>query len=225
MYTYPRSSQFINIHSHHKPKVDEWVLRNAYNSLTQLHIKQLGYCVSVGVHPWHCKADGFDADMQKIESLLSLTNVLALGEIGLDRACSVPLNIQMKYWDAQFNLAQQYNKPIIIHSVRMYDEFVPYIKRSKVPLIFHRYNGNSQQTNRLLNDNSYFSFGVGVFNMSEKQLDVFRMIPSERLFMETDTQNISVERVYQKSALHLGIDIIVLKRIIFNNFAQAFNVK
>lgn len=166
---FPTSASYINIHTHHKPKEPaEWVLRNAFHCLTPESIQQLNYAVSVGAHPWFLENIEWDAYFFRLHSYLQQLNVLALGEIGLDRAIKTPLEIQHKYLKSQLSFAEKFKKPVIIHAVRTYTEFIPYLKEFSVPFIFHHFSGNQYEAEQLLKYNAYLSFGKTVLLRQKK---------------------------------------------------------
>ncbi|MCO4294589.1 TatD family hydrolase [Solitalea sp. MAHUQ-68] len=217
----PLESDFINIHTHFKPKSGEWVLRNAFHCLSPESIQTMNYAVSVGVHPWHVEKVNWDAFYFRLNESLKLPNVLAVGEIGLDRAIQTPIEIQQKYFESQLVFANRFNKPVIIHAVRTYTEFVPYLKESSVPFIFHHFAGNEQELLQLMKHNTYFSFGKLLFTAT-KMIDIFKNIPINRLFLETDTAPISIQQVYEKAAELKNMKVIDLKENVFHNFAAVF---
>jgi TatD DNase family protein len=218
----PSTSDYINIHTHHKPKHnEEFVIRNAYTKLTSDQLNNLPYATSVGLHPWHLNQYTINQCTDLLIELASSEKVLAIGEIGIDRAIETPIKKQLEYFEAQFNIARALQKPLIIHAVRSYSDLIPYLKKSKVPFIFHQFAGNQQQANELLKYNAYLSFGKNLFE--EKTAGTFKNLPSEQLFLETDiAQNISIQDVYQKAAELKDLGIDELKSIVFHNFARLF---
>lgn len=221
---YPTANHFINIHTHSKPLPNnEWVLRNAYHFLDEHKISKLNYAVSVGLHPWHV-TENYQQQLHNVKTICSLKNVLAIGEVGLDRVAKTNFNQQKLAFEAQLKLACAVNKPLIIHAVRTYPDLIPYIKKHKIPFLLHQYHGSLQQTDQLLNyPQVYFSFGKDLIEeQREKVIASFQKIPVNRIFLETDVSKYRIAEVYQKASQLKGITISQLKKLIYNNFIEVF---
>jgi TatD DNase family protein len=135
----------------------------------------LKYPVSAGLHPWHLSQMTLNECMDKLVELATLPNTLCIGEIGIDKAIETPLAKQLEYLTAQFTIAKAVQKPLIIHAVRSYSDFVPFLKKTKIPFIFHQFQGNEQQAKELLKYNVKLSFGKNLFE--PKSAEVFSRLP------------------------------------------------
>ncbi|MFD1630935.1 TatD family hydrolase [Pseudopedobacter beijingensis] len=219
---FPTEKHFINIHTHRKPhSADEWVLRNAFHKLTPEQITKLSYPVSVGIHPWYVH-EKFEEVISHIESVLSVDNVLAIGEIGLDRAVNVGLELQKIVFELQLQLAVQYKKPVIIHTVKSNPDLIFYIKKYKIPFILHQYRGNEVQTLQFLKfDNVYFSFGKDLVS-HQKILNSFSQIPLNRIFLETDTSRLPIENIYTFFADFKKMKLLDLQLLMYQNLKNVF---
>lgn len=216
---------FINIHSHHKPRLEnEFVVRNAYLKLSSESIQNIPYAVSVGLHPWHLNQMTVNECADTLIELASSEKVLAIGEIGIDRAIDTPVNKQLSYFEAQLHVARALQKPIIIHAVKSYGDLIPFLKKTKVPFIFHQFQGNEQQARELLKYNAFLSFGKNLFEPKSEQ--TFKTVPLEHIFLETDTaHHLHIADVYRKAAELKELHIDELKSIVFHNFAQLKTAK
>lgn len=218
----PTEDSFINIHTHHKPKLaHEFAIRNAYLKLNTDKLGNLPYATSVGLHPWflHQYTETQCADL--LIEMATSEKVLAIGEIGIDKAIDTPLKTQLAYFEAQLNIARALQKPLIIHAVKSYSDFIPYLKKAKIPFIFHQFTGNTQQANELLKQQAYLSFGKNLFE--EKSALTFKSVPLEHLFLETDTAGqLNIEDIYSKAAQLKDLESDELKSIVFHNFARVF---
>jgi len=210
-------STYINIHTHFKPKQNELSVRNAYLKLNAEQIAQLPYSVSVGLHPWFIRNYKINQCTDLLMDVANLSNVLAIGEIGLDRAIDTPLSTQIQYFDAQLNIARAVKKPVIIHAVKSYSDLMPFLKKTKVPFIFHGFTGNIQQAKEMLKHHAYLSFGKSL--LDDKYIEVFAQIPNDRFLLETDVDNTGISRIYELAAHAKGMSIDELKSIVFNTFA------
>ena len=110
---YPTSQHYINIHSHRKPQIEnEFVVRNAFLRTNVSSLVQLPYALSVGLHPWHIQSVNSTQLTDILIEQATLRNVLAIGEIGLDKAIEIPMVDQVKVFEVQF---QPHDWPSYLH--------------------------------------------------------------------------------------------------------------
>lgn len=211
----------INIHTHRKPFRDEIIIRNGYLALNKEQIQRLPYFVSLGLHPWKVN-EGFEENIKGLYELLSLENVIALGEIGIDRAIKTPIPLQIKAFEAQLEIAQALQKPIIIHAVRTYSMFVPFAKKTTVPFIFHQFMGNEVELKQLFASPCYFSFGRNLWQNHANSFQNFHTLPLERIFLETDTLPFSIERIYLRAAQIKRLEVTQVEQTTKANFEKVF---
>jgi TatD DNase family protein len=199
--------------------MQEWVIRNAGINKTAFTPQAPGYGLSVGVHPWFSHLFQLKETLEHLKKAVQNPQVLAIGEIGLDRAKGPALQNQLSWFEAQLQLAEETKKPAIIHCVRAYSDVYPYLKKWSIPLILHGYNGNKQQTRDLLKfPQVYFSLGERLFSADPQKVEGFLNIPTHRLFFETDTAGISIEEIYAKYSLLSGIPQMELKQLLWKNY-------
>jgi TatD DNase family protein len=186
------------------------------NSCDWQSFKDVDGFFSVGAHPW------FSSYNVQIDRLAQLPNCLAIGESGLDRVKGLSFDEQLKSFEAQVQLAERIEKPLIIHCVKAFDEILRLKKKWKPnqPWIIHGYQKNSNLAKQLIDAGCYLSIGVGVKNESVKEM--VKAIPTERLFLETDDSNVSIADVYDLIAKTLNISSGNLENIILRNFEIAF---
>lgn len=210
---------YINIHTHFKPiKSGELNVRNGWLLKTGAYAN-LNYLVSVGLHPWFLTNMTVGECTEQLMDVVTQHNVFAVGEIGLDRAIAIPMQTQLKYFEAQLVVARAAAKPVILHAVKSYSDFIPYQKKSRVPFIYHGFNGNLQQAKELIKNGAFLSFGKALWQL--KVQEVVKAIPLEHLFLETDNESgLSIEMVYNQAASLRQIENNELKFKIYHNFAQ-----
>lgn len=214
--------KLYNVHTHYKPKFeDEYVIRNAYLTMGNEGLNQLSYQVSVGLHPWFIDLFSLDECMSKLTDIVMHPKVLAIGEIGLDKTIEISMHKQLTYFDAQLTVAKATQKPVIIHAVKSYNEFIPFLKKSNTPFIFHQFHGNLQQAKELLKYHVKLSFGKNLFDF--KTEEVIKQIPDDSFFLETDNAaHLHIYDIYRKASELKKISIDELKTIQLNTFAQIF---
>lgn len=217
-------SQYINLHSHRKPKViGEIAIRNGF--LKNIDFNKIDYQVSLGIHPWHVQKTNTDWALTQIEK--NHTQIIAIGECGLDRVIQTPIELQIITFHQQIKLAFKYHLPVIVHCVKAYSDFAAFAKQyTNVKFVLHGFSGNEEILQMLLPfNNVYFSVGKYLFNPSSNSSLIIGKIPLNRLFLETDTSKYLISEIYQKASQILEIEETVLKNQIFDNFANLFNKK
>jgi TatD DNase family protein len=214
--------RLFNAHSHRKPTGPrEWVCRNAFHFLNKESIEALPYPVSVGLHPWFAESLNSTLENQ-LRSLPDNRNVVALGEVGLDKARSVDWKKQMEAFEFQFELSQEKRLPLILHCVKAYYDLIPFCKKSKVPVLFHGFRGNKDILSRLSEiDTVFFSFGTDLINHSGVQ-GIIRETPVDRILLETDSSPVSIERIYLEAARLLALPGAELEVLIKKNSSAFF---
>lgn len=178
---------------------------------------------SIGIHPWYINENRVEADLNVIAQKLQLNNCLALGECGLDNRIEIPLTLQIQVFEKQIALAQKYNKPLILHLVAAFNELIEIKNRLKitVPIIIHGFSKNIQVAKQLIDNGFYLSFGKYLIQNPEME-KVFKSIPNDKFFLETDTITETLEEVYAIAANYKNITNNELIEIINSNFSTVF---
>jgi TatD DNase family protein len=215
--------EFFNLHTHkwtNQPNVLELV-----NQYPQEFDATIPY-YSVGIHPWFIVEERLEADLAIIESKLQETNCLAVGECGLDKRIEVPMELQQLVFEKHLLLAQQYQKPVVIHCVAAFQELIA-IKRKlniSIPMLIHGFSKNAQVAKQLLDNGFYISFGK--YLLLNKDLEaVFKSVPNNRFFLETDTVEEGIEAVYELAAKYKGISVEEIQEMVNSNFLEVFKIE
>lgn len=210
----------INLHTHQKSK-DQHTLAivnqypREFDSSTSFF--------SIGIHPWYVDSDEQENDLKLIDEYLQQDNALALGECGLDKRTEVPWDLQVAVFEKQLLLAEKHKKPVIVHCVAAFQEVVELKKKNgiSVPLIFHGFSKNKQVADMLLKEGAYLSFGKYLLRNPELS-EVFKTMPLDRIFLETDTMEETIEEVYAKASEILGLSISEIELQINKNAQAVF---
>ena len=155
---------------------------------------------------------------------LDNSNLLAIGECGLDRACCSDFERQKNIFIKQIELSECNSKPLIIHSVRSYPDIISIRKETKAiqSWIIHGFQGNEQTATQLLNHGIFLSLGDILFKNEDRAKRLLKIIPSEKSFLETDISERKIIDVYEKASLLSERNIDELREDIFNNFVKIF---
>lgn len=215
--------KFINLHTHQFTNNFEILeIVNQYPSEFEEKIPNF----SIGIHPWKIDTDRLEADLQIIEEKIQHANCHALGECGLDKRIETSLEIQNQVFEKQLFLAQKYNKPVILHCVAAFQEITDIKKRMQieVPIIIHGFAKNLQTAQQLLENGFYLSFGKYLLQNPDLEY-VFKNVPNNRVFLETDSSSYTIEEVYAVAAKYKKMTINDLKENIHSNFETVFKNK
>jgi TatD DNase family protein len=213
---------FINLHTHRKPQFSqEKVVRNGYLLPTNI-LNNIPYTLSCGLHPWLISKNYFEHLNHLEELLYQVPNVCALGECGLDRVKGPSMEIQLDAFNIQIQLANHYKKPLILHLVKTYSDFLAISKKIMVPCIVHGFKGNQTEANQLISKGAMISFGPRLLIDLQLQ-EIFKNIPLELIYLETDSKPSSIATVYEKASELKNLPVDALRETISNNFARDFN--
>jgi TatD DNase family protein len=212
----------INLHTHRRPRsVDEFVIRNAFGIKLNKQ-PPLPYSLSTGIHPWLVKKDNSEV-FKIIEENLHCQNVIALGECGLDRVRGPEFQLQTEVFLRHVELANHFKKPLILHLVKTYSDVLSHAIEIKTPWIIHGFKGNLIEANNLINKGASLSFGPRLLTQTEIQ-DVFKQIPLNKIYLETDTKPILINQIYQFAADLVEKPVLELENLIQENFERDFSV-
>jgi TatD DNase family protein len=178
---------------------------------------------SIGIHPWYIDENRLESDLKTIDEKLQLKECLALGECGLDKRIEVPMQLQIEVFEKQIALAEKHQKPLVLHLVAAFQELIEIKNRLKisVPIIIHGFSKNEQVANELTKNGFYLSFGKYLLRNPELE-SVFKSVPNDKFFLETDTIDESLEEVYQLAAKYKNIKIEDVIEIVNSNFKTVF---
>lgn len=173
---------------------------------------------SAGIHPWYIY--NVREQISCLESIVSSSAIVAIGEAGLDKLMETPLDIQQDVFLKQAVLAEKMNKPLIIHCVKAWGELIAIRKVVKphVPWIIHGFRGNGELAQQLISQGFYLSFGEH-FNPAALQAAW-----PDRLFAETDDKELDIRAVYRQMASSLQLSLEMLTSVLEKNVHRVFTV-
>ena len=215
--------EFFNLHTH-KSTIQPNVLE-VVNQYPQEFDATIPY-YSIGIHPWFIVEEQIEADLAIIESKLQEANCLAVGECGLDKRTEIPMELQQMVFEKQLLLAQKYQKPVVIHCVAAFQEVIALKKKLNisVPMLIHGFSKKSQIAKQLVDAGFYISFGKYLLLNTELEI-VFKSVPDDRFFLETDTVEEGIEAVYELAAKYKGISVKEMQELVNSNFNKVFDLK
>ncbi|CAM1351777.1 TatD family hydrolase [Tenacibaculum insulae] len=210
---------YINIHTHQIIKNTASVsILNRYPDATNFETP-----FSIGIHPWYINESDIDNELCFITKQLHHKNCFAIGECGLDKLCKTNFEMQLSVFKKHILLSEKYQKPLIIHCVKSFQEILQLktALKPKQPWVIHGFNKNSQVAASLIKKGCFLSFGKSLLT-SIKLQEVFKTISLDKIFLETDNAEININTIYQKAAAIKSIEIAKIKETIYQNFKNTF---
>lgn len=151
---------------------------------TAFAAKHAAAFASIGVHP-HDTKDGW----QGITQLAGAPRVVAVGEIGLDYYYThSPREVQIAALEGQLDLALKHNLPVIFHVRDAFDDFWPIVDNFQgLRGELHSFTDSTVNLEEALKRGLLIGVnGISTFTKDEKQREMFRQVPLEKMLLETD---------------------------------------
>ncbi len=142
---------------------------------------------TVGVHP-HDASKANSETFERLRDLLTHPKVVGAGEIGLDYHYDFsPRDVQREVFARQVELAAASGKPVIIHTREAWEDTMRVLGPGPHRGIFHCFSGGPEEAAQALELGFYISFaGVVTFPKAVRIQEAARMVPPDRLLVETD---------------------------------------
>ncbi|MBN2521083.1 MAG: TatD family hydrolase [Bacteroidales bacterium] len=217
--------KYIDIHCHDKDEgKDVMTITNLFPGQLNRFFLSGRHYFSIGIHPWYVKEYSLAEDIEQIDIYSQYNNCKAIGEIGLDRITTYPVDKQTAIFLKQLKIAEIANKPVIIHCVRAFPELIAIRKKRQIrtPWIIHGFNSNSKIADELLKHDCYLSFGYHLLIDYSHVQQIFKNAPTDRIFLETDDKEDSIRDIYAKAAELKETGINEMKDIINENYNKVF---
>jgi len=145
---------------------------------------------AIGLHP-HEAAEATADDLTFLEQSLVHPKVVALGEVGLDYFYThSPKETQMEIFRKTLTIAKKHDVPIMLHVRDAHQDTLRLLKEIGLPPkggVIHCFTGGEVEARDYLDMGFYLSIpGIVTFKNAESLRAAVRMIPLERLLIETD---------------------------------------
>ncbi|RLZ07231.1 TatD family deoxyribonuclease [Acinetobacter sp. 2JN-4] len=146
-----------------------------------------------GLHPFYIEQHQSE-HLHQLEQILQQHHCVAVGEIGLDTFLkqhkqSELFAKQQYYFNAQLELAAQYNKPVLLHIRKAHAETLAILKAQKFKWggIAHAFSGGIEEAKALVKLGFKIGITGQITNPNAKKLhQVVQAIGAENLVIETD---------------------------------------
>lgn len=197
-----------------------------------------------GLGPWNLDNEDFnlESSLQILEKTIIENDIQLLGEIGLDyHYLAGTKEKQQKLLISQLKLAEKINRPVVIHNRESDNDLIEILKKysPKKRGIIHCFSSDKTTAETLLDLGYYISFSGNITYKNSKNIqEALKIIPSSRLFLETDSPYLSpiplrgkvntplnIIHTYEKAAELREENLEELKSIIMKNFATFYKEK
>lgn len=143
---------------------------------------------ALGMHPMFMH-EHQPNDVGALASFIEQNQPVAVGEIGLDFFLPGHDKLaQTALFEAQVEIAQHFNLPVILHVRKAHDEVLKVLRKSSLKGgIVHAFNGSMQQAEFYMQQG--FVFGVGgalTYPRAQKLQRLFTELPLNAIVLETD---------------------------------------
>jgi TatD DNase family protein len=176
-----------------------------------------GVYATVAMHPHNVDKEDFDISIY--QNMAKHPRVVAIGECGLDyQFCEDNAEAQKQQQEVfiqHLKLAQEINKPVIIHSRRLFPEILEIVKKyPEVKGVLHCYMGRWSYAEEYLKLRFYLSF-TGLITYARDYDKVIKNCPLDRILIETDSPYLTPDPLRKKDEIvrntPLNVELVAQK--------------
>ena len=194
-----------------------------------------------GIHPHEC-SDNIVTKEEIINNVKKNNKIIGIGESGLDFYYNhSDKEKQLASFKTHIEASIHLNMPIIVHSRSAENETFKILKsyeKFKPKILMHCFTGSAEFAHKLLTLGSYFSAsGIITFKNSTDLQETFKLIPNDKLLIETDSPYLApvplrgkknepsyIKHTLEKLANLKNTEVNKMKKITSCNFNLLFNL-
>ena len=194
-----------------------------------------------GIHPHEC-SDNIVTKEEIINNVKKNNKIIGIGESGLDFYYNhSDKEKQIASFKIHIEASIHLNMPIIVHSRSAENETFRILKsyeKFKPKILMHCFTGSAEFAHKLLTLGSYFSAsGIITFKNSTDLQETFKLIPNDKLLIETDSPYLApvplrgkknepcyIKHTLEKLANLKNTEVNKMKKITSYNFNLLFNL-
>lgn len=199
-----------------------------------------GVYATAGIHPDNIEEQ--EPDLASLVRYASAPKVVAIGETGLDYyRLKEPLDWQRERFRRHIRAARTCAKPLVIHTRAAADDTLRILREEsaqEVGGVMHCFTESVEVAGAAMDMGFYISFsGILTFKSAHALREVARMVPDERILVETDAPYLApvphrgktnepawVAHVAEFLAQLRGQDVQHIQDITSSNFHRLFNI-
>jgi TatD DNase family protein len=187
-----------------------------WSRAAQLCEQYQGLCYAAGIHPhWIEQQQWFQKNAQglldeptqaKIIALIGDENVqaqkngsshcVAIGECGLDKRIATPLTLQQQLLEIHIEIANQLQRPLIIHCVHAHNELIAQLRKHKNNCggVIHAFTGSYETACQYIEMGFYLGVGGAItYERAHKTRTAVAKAPLEFILLETDAPDMPLQ--------------------------------
>lgn len=216
------------------------VTRKGFDKLLSLAQQYTECKVALGLHPYFLK-EHQTTDLAILDELLTAhSNVIAVGECGLDFFLpDLDKDRQIYFLDRQIELAKKHDLPLILHVRKAVEQVFGRLKfHNYFRAVMHSFNGSVEQAKQICEHGIKLGFGAAAANPKAKKLQrLVASVPDECILLETDAPDQpffdrrgqlnrpqDLLRVCQQLAAIRGVSVETLADLTTANTKEFFNL-
>ncbi len=207
------------------------VTDNKFDNILDIINKYKNVYGTYGIHPHEAKNHQFINKNIILKKIKMSKKIIGIGETGLDFYYNhSDEKDQYKLFEEHIEASIESKKPLIIHSRsaenKTYEILKSYTKNHDLKILMHCFTGSKEFAIKLIDLNAYFSAsGIITFKNTGDLKETFKLIPINRILIETDAPYLSPEPLRGKSnepsnIVYTAKYLSLLKKIEFKNFCK-----
>lgn len=136
-----------------------------------------------GVHPWYWREE---APLEMLRTYLKKFPQALVGEIGVDELKEPVSDGQRELFLAQFEVAKEFCRPVIVHAAKAFTALRAYENELKsIKYVHHGFVKNDELLQFINKTGGYIGLG-SLFLRQERAREMWQMMPQDKILFETD---------------------------------------
>ena len=166
----------------------------------------------LGIHPESVN-DYNDYSLKFIEENINNPKIVGIGEIGLDYYwVNDNKDVQKELFIKQLDIAQKYNKPIVVHSRESIQDTYDILKDYKLKGSIHCFSSSLEMAVEFIKLG--YKIGIGgvvTFKNSKKLQEIVKEVDIKNILLETDSPYLSPEPLRGKQNKPSNVSLVATK--------------
>ena len=205
---------FLNINHFINPATEF----SRWDKLININNQFPNISICFGLHPTFTNNHQI-SHLDNLEKFTTENNCRLIGEIGLDKRFN-NFDKQLDIFTQQINIANNLQKPVIIHSVKSHNEIIKTIKDNKFTNggIIHAFNGNIDIAKTYIDLGFKLGIGSIVSQPTNKLKNILTEIDYQNIVLETDSPDMPLFN--SKDKINTPVSVIDIFEILKNIYTE-----